>query len=216
MKRIFISRNLEPNSPIKKIAKGHNLVSKSLIHFSPLPFEEPQADWIFFYSRNGVKYFFEQGNYALYPYLWACMSEGTANELSQYVTDISFIGNGTNEQIASAFEAQLHSDSITCFIRAEHSLDSIKTHLKRTEDFSIPVYRNTLIEVIPIQKFDILIFTSPMNVDAWMKQRTITNEKIITIGNTTGSYLKSKGIRDVIIAEAPSEVSLADCLSNIL
>ena len=216
MKRIFTSRHLDDSSPIKKIADGHQLVAKSLLQFSPIAFEAPKADWIFFYSRNGVKYFFEQGNYALFPYLWACMSEGTADELSNYVTDISFVGTGNPEKITKAFKAETPSDPISCFIRAENSLDSINSQLNRPNDFSIPVYKNTPITEIPTQEFDILIFTSPMNVDAWLKKRTIISEKVIAIGNTTGNYLNSLHIKDVIVAKKPSEDSIAACLSEIV
>lgn len=216
MKRIFISRSLHLSSSIRSIAKDHFLLDQSLIEFSPLEFEDPRADWVFFYSRNGVKYFFEGGNYQLYPYLWACMSEGTADELSQYVTDISFVGNGSPEEIATAYDEHIQSDEATCFIRAKHSLDSINHILKNEKDYSIPVYDNKLIQDIPSQVFDILIFTSPMNVDAWFTQRKYNNEILLAIGDTTANHLKSYGVKDVIISNRPSEDSIAKSLKSIL
>lgn len=216
MKRIFVSRSLKPSSPIRKIAEGCEIIAQSLIKFSALDFEEPKADWIFFYSRNGVKYFFENSNYHLYPYLWACMSKGTAEELSQYVTDISFVGEGGPKEVAQTYQAYVAPDQITCFVRAENSLDSIHKTLNNLKDFSIPVYLNIPVENAPDQDFDILIFTSPMNVDVWMQNRKYNQEIIISIGQTTADHLKTYGIDDVIVADAPSETAIAKCLGAVV
>lgn len=216
MKNIFISRSLKPSSPIRNIEGGHVLVDQSLIDFSPIDFEEPRADWIFFYSRKGVKYFFEGGNYELYPYLWACMSEGTADELSHYVTDISFIGSGTPEEVSAMYVDHIQPSKVTCFIRAEHSLDSVKKNIENEVDFSIPVYSNKPSQDIPTQKFDILVFTSPMNVDAWFKKRKYNNEYLISIGNTTAKHIEGYGLKNVIIASQPSEEAIAKSLEPLL
>ena len=213
MKKIFISRNLSASSPIRDTAEDHHLVAQSLIEFGSKDFEPPQADWIFFYSRNGVRFFFEKGNFALYPYLWACLGEGTADELSHYITDISFIGEGDPEKVADDFQRILASDDVTCYIRAEKSLDSVRKKIDRPKDFSIPVYSNTPSVKIPKDRFDILIFTSPLNVDAWFGQNPYRNEHIISIGTTTEVHLKDKyGINDVLVASNPTEASMAECL----
>lgn len=217
MRKVFISRNLKPSSPIRDVIANNQLVAKSLIQFSALDFDTPQADWIFFYSRNGVKYFFENGNYALYPYLWACLSEGTADELSHYVTDVSFVGNGSPEEVAQAYEHVINPEQVTCFVRAENSLDSIKKRIDQAQNFSIPAYRNTQIDEIPNEEFDILIFTSPMNVDAWFAKREYQDEKVISIGETTADHLKTKyGITDIIVAAISSESSIAESLGSLL
>ena len=213
MKRIFVSRDLSASSPIRDIGQGHHLVAQSLIEFGAKDFEPPKADWIFFYSRKGVKYFFEKGNFALYPYLWACLGEGTADELSHYITDISFIGEGDPEKVADDFQNILASDDVTCYIRAENSIDSVRKRIDRPDDFSIPVYSNTPSIKIPKEKFDILIFTSPLNVDAWFGQNPYQNEQIISIGSTTEAHLNDRyGINDVLVATTPTEESMAQCL----
>ncbi|MDF1697146.1 MAG: uroporphyrinogen-III synthase [Saprospiraceae bacterium] len=217
MNRIFISRALKPDSPLLNIkGKKYTLLDRSLIEFSALDFSRPFADWIFFYSRNGVKYFFENDSYELYPYLWACMSHGTAEELSHYVTDISFVGTGSPEDVAKAYSKELDSNTITCYIRAKQSVDSVRQLINRKDDFSLPVYKNSLSQDVPDTPFDILLFTSPMNVDAWLNKRAYANEKVIAIGNTTAKQLEKHGIVDYIVAENPSEKSLAESLKTIL
>jgi len=216
LKKIFVSRSLSPTSPIKTSVGSNQLIAKSLIDFSPLSFEAPEADWIFFYSRNGVKYFFENGNYALYPYLWACMSKGTADELSHYVTDISFVGSGFPEDVARTFKNTIKQDQVTCFIKAKNSLDSIKKNLNQSQDFSISVYNNNPVEDIPNEEFDILVFTSPMNVDAWFAKRRYQDEKVISIGDTTDRRLKDHNIHNALVASSPSEDSLAKSILQIV
>ncbi|MEM9547219.1 MAG: uroporphyrinogen-III synthase [Bacteroidota bacterium] len=217
MKRVFISRNLKPSSPIRKVLGNHTFLDISLIRFGKLDFEAPQADWIFFYSRNGVRYFFQDNNYELYPFLWACMNEGTADELSHYVTNISFVGNGTPNEVAQSFKIEINTNQVVCFIRAKNSMDSILKQLGESHHFSIPVYTNDPIDGAPDQSFDILIFTSPLNVDAWFKSNPYKNEKVISIGNTTADHIKeSIGITNVIVAEHPSEEAIAKRLKQIL
>ena len=213
MKKIFVSRDLSTSSPIRDIAQDHYLVAQSLIDFGARDFEPPKADWIFFYSRNGVRFFFEKGNFELYPYLWACLGEGTADELSHYITDISFIGEGDPEKVAEDFQSIVASDDVTCYIRAENSMDSVRKIIDRPDDFSIPVYSNSPSRKIPKEKFDILIFTSPLNADAWFEQNPYQNEHIISIGTTTEAHLNDKyGIKDVLVATSPTEESMAECL----
>ena len=217
MKRVFISRKLKPSSPIRDILGDNPFLDQSLIRFDKLDFEAPEADWIFFYSRNGVRYFFQDSNYELYPFLWACMNKGTADELSHYVTDISFVGNGTPEQVAQSFEDSLRKDQIVCFVRAQNSMDSVLKQLDGVDHFSIPVYTNEPIDDVPNQSFDILILTSPMNADAWFNANPYQDEQIISIGNTTADHLKNSiGISNVIIAEHPSEEAIARSLKQML
>jgi len=40
---------------------GFEVIGHSLIEFKAIPFDLPSSfDWIFFYSKNAVRYFFEQ------------------------------------------------------------------------------------------------------------------------------------------------------------
>lgn len=214
--KVFVSRFLEEYSPIYSCVNSEEVLAQSLIDFAPLSFERPQSDWIFFYSRNAVRYFFINDNYALYPYLWACMSHGTADELSKYVMDIPFIGNGKPTDVATQFQAIRAIDESVCYIKAENSLDSIHKIIIGDQDFSIPAYSNRMVTEIPSMDFDILIFTSPMNVAAWFGQRSYNGQKVIAIGETTAQALKSKGVETVIISKEPSEHGIAEELRKIL
>jgi len=215
-KRIFISRQLASDSPIRNVAQEHYIKDQSLIHFSPLEFEPPEADWVFFYSRNGVRFFFENTNLELYPYRYACMSNGTAEELSKYILDISFVGNGKPEEVAKLFQNARKEHEPVCFIRANNSVDSVHNLLKSDNTFSIPVYDNQPIEVIPVDDFDILIFTSPMNAVAWFSKNDYADQEIIVIGSTTKKAVLRYVSREMLVANEPSEDGISRLLSELV
>ncbi|MFT4535572.1 MAG: uroporphyrinogen-III synthase [Saprospiraceae bacterium] len=216
LKRIFISRKLSSDSPIRTVAKGHFIKDQSLIQFSSLEFDPPEADWVFFYSRNAVRFFFEETHLELYPYQYACLSHGTAEELSKYVLDISFVGNGKPEEVAQQFQEVRKPYEPVCFIRANNSVDSIRNLLESENTFSIPVYDNQPIEDIPVEDFDILIFTSPINVNAWFSNNKYVNQTVIAIGKTTESAVKKFVNKEVLVADEPSEIALCNVLSKLL
>lgn len=215
-KKIFVSRSLSQDSPIRKVASGGSIVDHSLIEFSAFPFEAPETDWVFFYSRNGVRFFFDQSNYELYPYMWACMSAGTADELSKYVMDISFVGEGAPQEVADAFNQIVAPTESVGYIRAENSIDSVRSIINSDQSVSIPVYSNVPSNNVPSDKFDVLVFTSPMNVNAWFSQREYKGERIITIGQTTAAAVTNHGISDMLIALEASEQGMADVLQSLI
>ena len=216
IKRIFISRKLTSESRIRKIATGHYIKDQSLIQFSQLVFDPPESDWVFFYSRNAVRFFFEETNLELYPYQYACLSSGTAEELSKCVLDISFVGKGNPSEVAKQFQEVRKPNEPVCFIRANNSVDSIHNLIKSENTFSIPVYDNQPIEDIPVEDFDILIFTSPMNVDVWFSVNEYKDQTIIVIGNTTESAVKKYISKNIKVANQASEDAIAESLNELL
>ena len=58
----FITRDLSPGSDFETLLAEHGwqVEGRSLVELSPLPFREvPAADWIFFSSKNAVRFFFQ-------------------------------------------------------------------------------------------------------------------------------------------------------------
>ncbi len=59
----FITRDLSPGSDFETLLAEHGwqVEGRSLVELSPLPFREvPAADWIFFSSKNAVRFFFQR------------------------------------------------------------------------------------------------------------------------------------------------------------
>jgi uroporphyrinogen-III synthase len=85
MRKIFISSDLSANSVLHQLANSYELSYASFISFKKIPFTNSiNGDCLFFYSKNGVKFFFEQ-NPNLQPNLtFAAMGSGTADLLNEY------------------------------------------------------------------------------------------------------------------------------------
>lgn len=214
-KRIFVSRSLSKDSPIRKVAHSHEITDRSLIQIQPLPFSiAPDTTWLFFYSKNGVKIALNQVD--LRQYKLGAIGKGTANLLMQEHHNVDFIGQGDNSLIASAFSQCLKKDDHVVFLRALHSQDSVKSLMNCHNCHSIPVYSNELSDDVPLDDFDVLIFTSSRNAKSYFKKKKVTNKKIIAIGTPTQKTLEDLGCKNIILASSPSESGIADVLSLLL
>ncbi len=137
MKTVFITRHLTESSIFKKQLEhaGLKVYGKSLIQFSAVPFYEiPKVDWIFFYSKNGVKYFFErveQSDLKIAENVkWAAIGPETAKALASEYREPDFIGSGNGEQTAFSF-VKIAKGQKVLFPQAESSLQSIQQSLEK-------------------------------------------------------------------------------------
>lgn len=216
MKTIFISRKLSSNSVFQERLNnaGFEIHDVSLLRFSAVPFTQlPSSDWIFFYSKNGVKFFFEGLKKQHMPVpqqmRWGTIGKGTATKLQKHIDQVDFIGNGNTMQTASAFLRAARGLSVL-FPQAEKSRRTIQRLLdKNIKHQDLIVYSNQIKSSVQIPKCDLLVFTSPMNVMAYFKTRVLFDtQQIFAIGRTTAKALVSIGIEDFNIAEEPTEEAL--------
>ena len=217
MASIFISREIDHNKWTAVLGENHNVVGQSLISFSPMYFDMPSTNWVFFYSQKGVKYFFEQSHGQLAPYKWAAIGPKTASLLSEYVLDIDFIGNGVPIDTAKLFATNVELHETICFVRAKYSKQSIQKLmpvLYQTE--SVVVYANEISNQVPSDAFDVLIFTSPLNAESYFSKRTLADEKVIAIGGTTAQMLEDLGIPEVITPKVPKEDAIIELILDLI
>lgn len=216
MKTIFISRKLTSKSVFKKTLEsaGFQIHDQSLIRFRSVSFDRvPQADWVFFYSKNAVKFFFAGLNAAdknvPKKVRWATIGKATAKALEKHIERIDFIGNGNILETSADF-LKLASGQTVLFPRAEHSRKTIQQLLNnKIKDVDLIVYKNTPKKNIQVPDCDLLVFTSPMNVLNYFKQKELFDDQsVYAIGRTTAKTLVSIGIEDFLIAEEPSEAAL--------
>ncbi len=218
-KKVFISRGLMAKSYFQKAlqAKGHQVYGQSLIEFEGVHYPQQSisnTDWVFFSSQNGVRYFFEQNPEVSKTTQLAVIGNGTLKAVQQYGHVPAFVGNGKNiSQIAEAFE-QLAKGQTVLFPQAQNSLQSIQKHLNgHIQSQNLVVYNNIPRQNInlPHNQFDVLVFTSPLNVQVYCQHYAIhSKQKIVVIGTTTAAALHSLGYTNYVIAYAPDEMSLAD------
>jgi len=219
-KRVFISRFLKENSTFKRalLAEGWQVHGESLLDFQAVPFEKiPAADWVFFYSKKGVRFFFEQQQTAAIPLpltmRFATIGEGTARVIQGFGIQPDFIGTGEPASTAQAF-SRLAKGQHVIFPQAAQSRQSIQTHLQeQIRAHNLIVYTNSMRTDFQLPAFDILVFTSPMNAEAYFAQKSWqAQQKVVAIGQTTARALTQLGITEVPIAEQPDEQHLAEAV----
>lgn len=218
--KVFISRILQPGSDFRTVlqARGYDVHGESLVTFTPVTFENlPAADWLFFYSKNGVRFFFEQihpekiSNMRL-----AVIGQGTGDYLEKIYRPPDFTGNGDPVHTATDFLAVARGQRVL-FVRAKDSRQSIQQLLgNKVTTQELIVYENRPRLDFNAAPFDVLVFTSPLNAQAcFTKNKWRKNQKVVAIGNTTAAALATLGIENVFIAKTPSENGLANAILNI-
>lgn len=208
------------DQPFRQIlsTRGVQISGGSLLRFEAAPFTEiPQTDWVFFYSRKAVAFFFrrvrELGVELDRHLKWAAIGPSTAVSIESWGMAVDFIGDGEPAATARHFLAIAEGRRVL-FPRAAHSRESIQQLLRgKIEVLDLVVYHNLIDAAAPRPEADVLVFTSPLNAQAYFAQRTpAPGAIIIAIGQTTAAALKNLGVREVIIAAEPSERGLAQAV----
>jgi len=212
---VFISRDLSPDSVFKQLLaeRDINVIGTSLIDCKPLPFGEiNEVDWLFFYSKNGVRYFFEGLKQSLLPTIrLATMGRGTAKVLQDYGYTADFIGTGIPMSTASTF-LTLAKQQRVLFPRAKISQKSIQQLLGATiKAEEVIVYANTPKSNFQVPFCEYLVFTSPLNAQVYFdKNQLAQKQHIVTIGHTTAKALNAMGFFNILVAKNPSEKAMAN------
>ncbi|MEL6277044.1 MAG: uroporphyrinogen-III synthase [Bacteroidota bacterium] len=199
MRRIFVSRYLAAESPLRKWATENDfaLQAESLLHFEPIPFHLPAEsfDWVFFYSPRAVEFFYANCGELMFRSRLAAMGQGTANMLLKLGYEVAFIGNGSPEEVAVAF-GQVAENHKVLFPRAEQSRRSVERYLEgRIKAVDLIVYRNEAKSPQGLKPSEIVVLTSPLNVAAYLAVCPAEPQiKFFAIGPSTAEALAKNGI----------------------
>ena len=222
-KKVFISRELSANSYFAlSLAKNNiEVEARSLIRTVPTihkldPFIFKNLDWIFFSSKNGIEYFF-----ALEPILsknikFGVIGRGSEDALKQLGKEVSFVGeSGDTSEIAEEFAAIANGQDIL-FPSAKESLRTIQKGLsKDTKIIDLTVYETILEENLPTTFADVLVFTSPSNVEAYFADNLLEpGQKIVAIGKATGKKFEEMNV-PYLLPASPDEIGLAEVIFGI-
>lgn len=196
-KKVFISRDIEKGGYFKEFLNRANFTveDKNLLQIDAVPFEtDGQCDWLFFTSRNGVKYYFEQIQYTSdnCPKIGA-VNAGTAQAIRSLGYEVAFEGTSAcTKKTAEAF-GNIASGKVI-LPQAVNARGVMETKLTHCEVVSLPVYNNTILEQVDKIDADILVFTSPMNAQSYFNKYTLeSNQKIVSIGPSTTQAIRAFG-----------------------
>lgn len=220
---VFISREVGENSYFRKALAKHNIEieGRSLIKTFPIvhildPFYIKNINWIFFSSRNAVEYFFKLKPALPKKIKFGVVGRGSEDSLRKFGFQADFVGeNGDIEEVAQEF-ANLVEAQTVLFPRAEDSLLTIQKSLKQsTKIVDLPIYETVIEENIDRTAADVLIFTSPSNVDAYFEANLLEpGQIVIAIGNSTGKKFDEMGV-SYVLPYSPDEIGLAEAVFGI-
>jgi hydroxymethylbilane synthase len=202
-KKVFITRNLRETDYLSRALKGldFSIEGKSLIEFKQITIKElPKTEWIFFSSKHAVRYFFNQKP-AIGPVKMACVGKATSDELRSFGYRAEFIGQSTDTKlIGKQFAAKIGNAKVL-FPVARESMQSVQWQFpKRENAINLVVYATLKHSMEVSSDTDIIIFTSPSNVDAFFEKNKLSeNQKAVAMGDATKSALLKKKIKENVI-----------------
>ncbi len=222
-KKVFISREIGGHSYFRRALEKHHIEieGRSLIRTFPIvnildPFYLKNIDWIFFSSRNGVEYFFKLNPLLSKKVKFGVVGRGSEDTLRKFGHLATFVGeSGDIVEVAEEF-AKLVVGQTVMFPRAQDSLQTIQKSLgSTTKIIDLPIYETVIEDKIDGTTAEILIFTSPSNVEAYFVDNLLDPEqKVIAIGNSTGKKFEEMGVK-YTLPYSPDEIGLAEAVFGI-
>lgn len=214
--KLFISRTLAKDSifrqKVEEIQAIDTITDCSLVEFSPISFQHNlSADWLFFYSKNGIQFCLSQlDDLSSLPKI-AVIGPASADFLANnWNLQADFVGTGHPEATAEAFLKVAEGKQVL-FAQAKNSKQSVQKILgTAVQAVDLVVYDNVIKTDFTIPFSEMLVFTSPLNVKAYFSKYTFEpRQKVVSIGRTTAKALDEFEITNYIIAAKPNELALA-------
>ncbi|MNZ96542.1 uroporphyrinogen-III synthase [compost metagenome] len=180
------------------------------------PFYLKHVDWIFFSSRNSVEYFFKLKPTLTKHVKFGVAGKGSEDSLRKLGHLADYVGEGGDiDEVANLFAEAVVGKTVL-FPRAQDSLLSIQKALKpETKVVDLPIYETVIEEEVDRTEAEVLIFTSPSNVEAYFVDNLLEpGQQVIAIGNSTAKVFDEMGVK-YILPYAPDEISLAEAVFGI-
>ncbi len=194
-KKIFISKTFKEDDyfPTALGKLGFDVQGTSLIEFKQIAIRFlPRTEWIFFSSKHAVRFFFNQK-----PELWpgvkfGCVGSSTSAELRSFGHRADFIGQSTDIKLVGKQFSSKVGNARVLFPIARGSMQSIQWQMvKRENVVNLEVYATLNISQEISTENEVLIFTSPSNVESYFEKNTIhPHQKLIAMGEATGKALE--------------------------
>ncbi|MCR8561881.1 hydroxymethylbilane synthase [Mucilaginibacter sp. BJC16-A38] len=226
--KVFISRELSANSYFRKALEKHDIEveARSLIRTVAVitkldNYILKNVDWIFFSSKNAVEYFFQLDPLLPKKVKFGVMGSGSEDMLRRKGFFVDYTGDGIDSAEVAAEFAELAKGQTVVFPSAENSMRSIQQALSPdTKIIDLTVYETILEDDVQQTGAEIIVFTSPSNVEAYFVDNLLDpDQKVIAIGLSTGRKLDEMGVK-YTLPYSPDETGLAEavfgtiCLSH--
>lgn len=197
MKRLFISRSVNPDGALYRYCSEHDIVlqAKSLIRFEEVPASDfPLTDVIFFTSPRSVHYYLKQARITEEQQL-AAVGDRTAKVLEELGHTVHFVGATPThpERVAKDFKHWLDGRTVL-FPQSDRSNQTMQKELDPSQCVNRVVYKTIGLQHTFSPQPDVLIFSSPSNAQAYLASNQLNDKQhIIVYGTTTATFLHENG-----------------------
>ena len=224
-KNVFITRNLPESSYLRRALEKYNIQieDRSLIKTYPIinrldPYILKYVNWIFFSSKNAIEYFFKLEPQLSKKVKLGVLGRASEDMLRQFGKTADF--NGEDEGIDTSDIAEkfalLANGTTVLFPRAKDSLRTVQLGLSaESKIIELPVYETVMDQRVEQSFAEVLIFTSPSNVEAYFLNNLIEpGQKIVCIGKSTGKKFDEMGV-SYTLPFSPDEIGLAEAVFGL-
>ncbi len=216
---VFITRDVRDDDFFSRALKasGYKVSGKAFIEFKPIAFGRPHtADWIFFSSKHAVKYFFEHKPDVMKSKI-GVMGKATAAAVRQYGHRADFIGYSTDTRLTGKQFASLVKSGSVLFPQAKDSMRTVQQQfVNKYQVRDLVVYETLQKPVDDTPDADIMLFTSPSNVEAFFEKKELNpKQKIIAMGDATAHVLKQGGVASIYLVPSFDEIGLLQAIFSM-
>lgn len=221
MKTVFITRNLGADSPFRRSLEkaGCRVVGESLVQLAGIRYPGvPSCDWIFFSGKSAIRYFLSDDPKLPENVKIAVMGRGSQLALKKYGLAADFVGSGNDAaRIGRTFAGSVRQERVL-FVSALDSPLTIQRSLPFTCSWkNLYVYKNEPKKDFTVPRADILVFTSPYNVETYFSRyRLQEGQQVVAIGTTTMDELLRHGIKNVHLPKDFYERRLLDSVLSLV
>ena len=140
------------------------------------------------------------------------MGPGTAKALMKRAGQVDFTGEGSPEAVAASF-GEVAAGQRVFFPRARQSRMTVQRLLAdRITALDAICYDNVAMPAREPIAADVYVFTSPLNVAAYVDHQALTaGARIVAIGPSTAAALTARGV-DCLVAGRPDEEAVVEVL----
>ncbi len=217
---VLITRDLKDNSFFKNVLEGngYSVNGISFIEIKTISFTEvTPTDWVFFASGNAVDNFFKQSPELKPKTKFGVIGKSTELELKKHNRNAAFVGNISDTKVVGKKFAKAVGEETVLFPQAKGGLRTIQQQFAdATKLHDLVVYETVKKENASMPEVDILVFTSPSNVESYFEKGIIKeNQKVIAIGKSTEKKLREKGVENCVLPISFDEAGLAEAVFGI-
>ena len=215
---MFISKSKQELNALVAFCEQESidLTAHSFLNFSPLQFQVPEnIECVFFSSPRAVRFFLAETKLKSST-LIAVAGKSTAKSIEELGYHVSFIPSESGKIQASTVEFKNWlGNRKVIFPTSTISNKSYSRNLNPEQFKLLEVYITKLVPK-QIAPADILVFTSPSNVDGYFIKNKITHDcKVIAWGESTDKRLKHIFSGDILMLPESTEKELIKILKTI-